>query len=180
MFHTELTREQLRRYPEFSATAFVAMNDDEAARYERRMLETVVPFRHQLQRAVERPIYSELPIYQPPAWLMTGVWPTEASGFAVVPPRSQSAPPRTDGHEERLATKGRKNTTVQAGTKAETGTGVQTPRPRKPAPHDDMNEREHRAAVDARTELMVARGEPEGRSEEAQEQVKRIEKYPDR
>jgi hypothetical protein len=28
--------------------------------------------------------------YQPPAWLMTGVWMTEASGFASVPPRAQS------------------------------------------------------------------------------------------
>ena len=28
--------------------------------------------------------------YQPPTWLMTGVWMTEASGFASVPPRAQS------------------------------------------------------------------------------------------
>jgi ferritin-like metal-binding protein YciE len=28
--------------------------------------------------------------YRPPTWLMTGVWMTEASGFACVPPRAQS------------------------------------------------------------------------------------------
>jgi ferritin-like metal-binding protein YciE len=28
--------------------------------------------------------------YRPPTWLMTGVWMTEASGFASVPPRAQS------------------------------------------------------------------------------------------
>jgi ferritin-like metal-binding protein YciE len=28
--------------------------------------------------------------YQPPTWLMTGVWMTETSGFASVPPRAQS------------------------------------------------------------------------------------------
>jgi ferritin-like metal-binding protein YciE len=162
-FRTELTREQLRRYPEFSTTAFVAMNDDEAARYERRMLETVVPFRHQVRRATEHPIYADLPIYQPPAWLMTGVWPTEASGFAAVPPRSQSAPP------SQPATNGRRS--------AKNGK-----RPHH-APHDDMSEGEHDAALQAQNELMMARGEPDGRSEEAQEQArdtKRIEKYEDR
>jgi hypothetical protein len=28
--------------------------------------------------------------WQPPQWLMTGVWMTEASGFASVPPRAAS------------------------------------------------------------------------------------------
>jgi ferritin-like metal-binding protein YciE len=173
MFHTELTREQLRRYPEFSTTAFVAMNDDEAARYERRMLETVVPFRHQSHRAAERPAYGELPMYQPPAWLMTGVWPTEATGFAVVPPRSQSSPAGHDGHAKARSTK---HTTGTTGPDKE---GESRNR-RKHAPHDDMNEREHEAALQAGNELMVARGEPEGRSEEAPKRTKRIEKYEDR
>lgn len=34
--------------------------------------------------------YEEIPAYRPPTWLMTGVWMTETSGFASVPPRAQS------------------------------------------------------------------------------------------
>ena len=95
-FRTELTRDQLRRYPEFSPGAFLAMDDEDAARYERRLMATVLPFRQQPQArtAGERPKYDDLPLYQPPGWLMTGVWATEASGFAAVPPRSTEAPRR--------------------------------------------------------------------------------------
>ncbi|MGE0445759.1 MAG: DUF892 family protein [Vicinamibacterales bacterium] len=75
-FRTELTRDQLRRYPEFSAGAFIAMDDEDAARYERRLLATVLPFRQQPQArsAGERPKYDDLPLYQPPGWLTTAVW----------------------------------------------------------------------------------------------------------
>ena len=57
--------------------------------------------------------------------------------------------------------------------------------PRRPATHDDKSEREHEQEAAARpeNELMIARGEPEGRSERAQSQArppKRIEKYRER
>jgi ferritin-like metal-binding protein YciE len=61
---TELDREAIRRYPPFDPDAFSeggAESIDEAA-----------------------------PAYQPPTWLMTGVWMTEATGFAAVPPRADT------------------------------------------------------------------------------------------
>jgi hypothetical protein len=38
-------------------------------------------------------------VYRPPTWLMTGVWMSDSSGFAVTPPRkdSDSAPVRAVG-----------------------------------------------------------------------------------
>jgi ferritin-like metal-binding protein YciE len=171
MFRTNVTREQLRRHPEFSPSAFAAMNDEEAARYERRMLEAVLPFRHQVRRATEQPTYMDLPVYQPPAWLMTGVWPTETSGFAAVPPRSGSTPPPGTRHAEPLP----------AGTTKGGRRGDQ--QSRSHAPHDDKSEREHEAEMQPENELMLARGEPDRRGETAEKQAadkKRIEKYPDR
>ena len=37
--------------------------------------------------------------YRPPTWLMTGVWMTEASGFASVPPRAESDLQPVEGSE---------------------------------------------------------------------------------
>ncbi len=98
-FRTDLTRELLRRYPEFSASAFVAMDDDSAARYERRLLEVVLPFRHQVRRAMEQPAYSELPIYQPPPWLVTDIWTAEHGG--ATKDTSGSAAPDTGGTSQK-------------------------------------------------------------------------------
>jgi ferritin-like metal-binding protein YciE len=61
---TELDRDAIRRYPPFEPGAFAgtrAESFDETA-----------------------------PAYTPPTWLMTGVWMTEASGFAAVPPRANA------------------------------------------------------------------------------------------
>lgn len=84
---TDLDRETISRYPAFNPAAFLAMNDEEAIRYEHKLLNILVPGR---TRARRRPRYEDLPQYRPPTWLMTGVWMTEASGFAAVPPRAQS------------------------------------------------------------------------------------------
>ena len=59
-----------------------------------------------------RPVYENIAAYQPPTWLMTGVWMSESSGFAVAAPRADSdtvavhrvAPPQPDtGTYERTA-----------------------------------------------------------------------------
>jgi ferritin-like metal-binding protein YciE len=78
--------------------------------------------------------------YCPPNWLLTGVWMTEASGFAAVPPRAKS------------------DFAMPASTEPGTPEGY---------PEND---------------LMVARGEPEGRGDAAQknETEPRIERYPER
>lgn len=84
---TDLDKETISRYPAFSPGAFLAMNDEEAIRYEHKLLKVVVPGGPSTHRP---PRYEELPAYRPPTWLMTGVWMTETSGFASVPPRAQS------------------------------------------------------------------------------------------
>jgi ferritin-like metal-binding protein YciE len=63
---TNLDRETIHRYPPFNPATFADTHGD-------------VP-----------PAYDLSPDYQPPTWLMTGVWMTDGSGFAAVPPRAQS------------------------------------------------------------------------------------------
>jgi ferritin-like metal-binding protein YciE len=99
VLRTDLDRETIHRYPEFNGAAFLAMDDDEARRYEHRLLGIIAPERARTGRWT-RPAYDGLPQYRQPTWLMTGVWMTEASGFAAVPPRSES-----DLREERERTR---------------------------------------------------------------------------
>jgi hypothetical protein len=62
--NTDLSREAIRRYPPFNPDSFAGTDVD---------------------------AYDEASAaYQPPTWLMTGVWMTEASGFAAVPPRADA------------------------------------------------------------------------------------------
>lgn len=103
---TGLSRETLESYPEFNASAFLAMDDDEAVRYERRLLNIVAPGEARTGRA-HHPSYDELEMYSQPTWLMTGIWMTEGSGFAAVPPRAESdaaAPPAGDRRSREAVT----------------------------------------------------------------------------
>jgi ferritin-like metal-binding protein YciE len=84
---TTLDRQAIRRYPEFNSAAFLAMDDEEVRRYEHRLLTVVAPERARAGQS-HPSAYEELPEYRPPTWLMTGVWMTEATGFAAVPPRA--------------------------------------------------------------------------------------------
>ncbi len=84
---THLTRETIHRYPEFNASAFLSMSDEEAHRYEHRLLSVVAP---ELARRGVTPEYDDLPEYRPPTWLMTGVWMTDGIGLSAVPPRASS------------------------------------------------------------------------------------------
>ena len=84
---TSLTRAELARYPEFSPSAFTAMDDHDALRYERRLHRVFAP---DTKPYDGRPVYENLPVYQTPTWLMTGVWMSDSSGFAVTPPRADS------------------------------------------------------------------------------------------
>ena len=108
---TMLTRVELARYPEFSPSAFTAMDDTDALRYERRLHRIFAP---DIKPYDGRPVYENLPVYQTPTWLMTGVWMSDSSGFAVTPPRADSdiaaarpvAPPEPDtGAYERTASR---------------------------------------------------------------------------
>jgi ferritin-like metal-binding protein YciE len=160
---TSLTREQLRRYPEFNPSAFLAMNDDDAARYERRLVNAVLPYLHPTT-VDERPHYEELPLYQPPGWLLTQTWlggiggPGDWSPVALAQDATPSASAdRADSRQEDTAP--------------------------LPAPHDDQSETEHTGSARPESELMMARGdpgEPGSQAERQAEQSRRIEKYPDR
>jgi hypothetical protein len=108
---TTLTRAELTRYPEFSPGAFTAMDDTDAVRYERRLHRVFAP---DAKPYDGRPAYENLPVYRTPTWLMTGVWMSDSSGFAVTPPRADSdaaairpvAPPERDtGAYERTASR---------------------------------------------------------------------------
>jgi ferritin-like metal-binding protein YciE len=85
--HTTLTRKELARYPEFSPSAFTAMDDSDALRYERRLHRAFAP---DTKPYDGRPVYENLPIYRTPSWLKTGVWMSEASGFEIRTPRADS------------------------------------------------------------------------------------------
>src|SRR5262245_30388208 len=84
---TTLTRAELARYPEFSPSAFTAMDDTDALRYERRLHRVFAP---EIKPYDGRPVYENLPAYRTPTWLMTGVWMSDSSGFAVTPPHADA------------------------------------------------------------------------------------------
>jgi len=124
--HTTLTRKELARYPEFSPSAFTAMDDSDALRYERRLHRAFAP---DTKPYDGRPVYENLPLYRTPAWLKTGVWMSEASGYAVTTQRSDS--------------------------------DVIAVRP-VPPPTPATGAYERTAAPSLGSELVMARGEPEG------------------
>lgn len=57
---------------------------------ERKAIESYPAFKPDSFEPIDESARAALEEYQPPTWLMTGVWMTEASGFASVPPRAQS------------------------------------------------------------------------------------------
>ena len=63
------------------------MDDTDALRYERRLHRMFAP---DTKPYDGRPVYENLPVYRTPTWLMTGVWMSGSSGFAVNPPRAHS------------------------------------------------------------------------------------------
>jgi ferritin-like metal-binding protein YciE len=166
---TALTRAELARYPEFSPSAFTAMDDSDARRYERRLHRVFAPDSKPYNG---RPVYENLPAYRTPTWLMTGVWMSDSSGFAVTPPHGDSgvaavrpvdAPPPSTGAYERTASRD-----SGLGTRDSNPTGATNPESRIPNPEN---------------ELMIARGEsaqPRPAEEEATPTEPRIEKYRER
>jgi ferritin-like metal-binding protein YciE len=143
---TTLTRAELGRYPEFSPSAFTAMDDTDALRYERRLHRVFAP---DIKPYDGRPVYENLPVYRTPTWLMTGVWMSDSSGFAVTPPRADSdaavpvrpiePPEPATGVYERTASR-------------EGGVGTRPSAPPRPDASDEQTN-------PAERERMVARGD---------------------
>jgi hypothetical protein len=70
----ELDKDTLKRYPEFNRDAFLAMNDEEARRYEWRVLEAIDP---ELARSSTREWdYERLRYYRQPEWFGRDVIPS--------------------------------------------------------------------------------------------------------
>jgi len=97
--HTTLSRAELARYPEFSPSAFSAMDDRDAIRYERRLHRMFAP---DVAPYDGRPNYENLPVYRTPSWLKTGVWMSDASGNEERPPQ-----PDTGAYERTASPVGR-------------------------------------------------------------------------
>ncbi len=166
---TALTRTELARYPEFSPSAFTAMDDNDALRYERRLHRVFAPDSRPYDG---RPVYEDLAAYRTPTWLMTGVWMSDSSGFAVTPPRADSdaaavrpveAPTPSTGAYERTASRD-----SGLGTRDSSPASATNPEFRAPNPE---------------SESMIARGEsepPRPSEEQAKPAEPRIEKYRER
>jgi hypothetical protein len=93
---TTLTRAELARYPEFSPSAFTAMDDNDALRYERRLHRMFAP---DTKPYDGRPVYENLPVYRTPTWLMTGVWMSDSVSVPPVAPPE----PETGAYERTAA-----------------------------------------------------------------------------
>jgi ferritin-like metal-binding protein YciE len=159
---TSLTRAELARYPEFSPSAFTAMDDGDALRYERRLHRVFAPDSKPYDG---RPVYENLPAYRAPTWLMTGVWMSDASGFAVTRPRADSdvatvrpvePPQRETGAYERTAAR-------DSGYSE--GSHGSNPESRTPS---------------SESELMIARGDSEEGDRDTESREPRIERYRER
>ena len=99
---TTLTRVELARYPEFSPSAFTAMDDHDAVRYERRLHRVFAPHSKPYDG---RPAYENLPAYRAPTWPATGVWVDDSDAVAphpVEPERPIRATDRPSGPESEL------------------------------------------------------------------------------
>ena len=158
---TTLTRAELARYPEFSPSAFTAMDDRDAVRYERRLHRAFVP---DSQAYSGRPQYEGSPAYRPPTWLMTGVWASDSSGFAVTPPRADSDASMHPVEPPKPATGSRERTANPEGElliAREEGEAHAKP-PREPESRSDPE------------------GPPRGRADGREQAEPRIERYRER
>jgi ferritin-like metal-binding protein YciE len=94
-----LDRDTIKRYPEFSTNAFLAMSDDEVRRYERRVLHTIAPAATTSTAYWEA--YERLPEYTQPDWLRPLARPREQQ------PIGRVAAPETRWRGERATPAGR-------------------------------------------------------------------------
>jgi ferritin-like metal-binding protein YciE len=92
LFTIDLDKDTLKRYPEFHAESFVAMNDDEARRYEWRVLEAIDP--EAARSAPSEWSRDEFPYYRQPEWFDAG---TPATG-----PSRMTEQPATSPGEARI------------------------------------------------------------------------------
>jgi len=168
---TALTRAELARYPEFSPSAFTAMDDRDALRYERRLHRVFAPDSKPYDG---RPVYENLPAYRTPTWLKTGVWMSDASGFAVTRPNTDSDLALVRPVEPPSSATGTYERTAAIEPSAEPRTA--NPEPRSPNREPRTAER----IPGPESELMIARGDSEEGDRDTESGTPRIERYRER
>jgi hypothetical protein len=71
IFAVDLDKDTLKRYPEFRRDAFLSMTDEEARRYEWRVIEAIDPTA--ARGSIDEWDYERFPYYREPQWFDTGV-----------------------------------------------------------------------------------------------------------
>lgn len=96
LFAVDLDKDLLKRYPEFHRDAFLSMRDEEARRYEWRVLEAIDP--EAARSSAAQWDYERLPYYRQPDWFDRGLvtrddraaqTPTDTSAIRNRPPRER-------------------------------------------------------------------------------------------
>jgi ferritin-like metal-binding protein YciE len=100
-FTVDLDKELAKRYPEFNRDAFLSMTDEEARRYEWRVLEAIDP---EAARSSTRALdYERYPYYREPDWYDRNVAARSAATFADSTRSSASRPvPIVESSGERV------------------------------------------------------------------------------
>jgi ferritin-like metal-binding protein YciE len=81
VFTLELDKDGLKRYPEFNRDAYLSMSDEEARRYEWRVLEAVDP--NTARTSLDEWDYDRLPYYRQPEWFDSGLVAPGGGGSRV-------------------------------------------------------------------------------------------------
>jgi ferritin-like metal-binding protein YciE len=95
----DLTKDTLKRYPEFHRDAFMAMTDAEARRYEWRVLEAIDP--EAARTAATDWNYDTYPYYRRPAWYTMGTGAAASSTAATSSAPRRDVPISTEEERER-------------------------------------------------------------------------------
>ena len=103
-FVVDLDKDTLKRYPEFHRDSFLSMNDEEARRYEWRVLEAVDP--QAARSSVRGWNYDQYPYYREPEWFDRGsVAARHSAGPSSTASRSREKSHEGTGTRERVVAK---------------------------------------------------------------------------
>ena len=125
---------------------------------------SIASLRQTPSRTTDVPVCENHPVYRTPTWLMTGVWMSDASGFAVRPSRAGVGPGA--GAFRRTTSTGDRRAYER------TAAPEPSPEPRTPDPGSRIPAPE--------SELMIARGDSEERDPDTESGAPRIERYRER
>jgi len=99
LFTVDLDKDTLKRYPEFHRDAFLSMNDEEARRYEWRVLEAIDP--EAARASVDEWDYERFPYYREPRWYEPDVFTPSDRGVSTPAGASRARQTPVAEREER-------------------------------------------------------------------------------